>query len=136
MDNSEDAEDPAAFKLLLRAGIDELQTQIVHLERSNAELAEALTVTPEDPDFRDAINENTVVISRKRDKVAELEEQLYRVDAAFRQQKAAEQRGMLVRPLDEATLAQVMAAEAAEAVAVSVAVPVEEPLAGRPGLYL
>jgi hypothetical protein len=130
------AEDPAAFKLLLRAGIDEIQTQISHLERSNTELLEALQECPDDPDFRDAVAENTAVIARKRDKLAELEEQLYRVDVAFRQQKAAEQRGLLVRPLDAATLADVRAAEAAAATAAAPAT-IAPPTVDRPnGLYL
>ena len=81
-------------RLLLRAQIDELQSQIQHLSRSNEELQLALQETPDDEDFLLALEENVVVIEKKQEAIAMKEEELYRLDIAFRQEKAATLRGL------------------------------------------
>ena len=81
-------------RLLLRAQIDELQSQIQHLSRSNEELQLALQETPDDEDFLLALEENVVVIEKKQEAIAMKEEELYRLDIAFRQEKAATVRGL------------------------------------------
>ena len=81
-------------RLLLRAQIDELQSQIQHLSRSNEELQLALQETPDDEDFLLALEENVVVIEKKQEAIVMKEEELYRLDIAFRQEKAATVRGL------------------------------------------
>ena len=72
-------------RLLLRAQIDELQRQIHHLSRSNDELQLALQETPNDEDFLLALEENVLVIEKKKEAIIMKEEELYRMDIAFRQ---------------------------------------------------
>jgi hypothetical protein len=51
---------------VLEAQLREVENSIEHLRRSNCELAEALAaVGGNDPDFREAINENIVIILRR-----------------------------------------------------------------------
>ena len=77
--------------LELRALIDEVENQVFHLNRSQIELEEALTCDPNDQDFKEAVAENRVIISRKAEKVALMNEELRRVDIAFQveQRRAA-----------------------------------------------
>ena len=72
-------------RLLIRAQIDELQSQIQHLSRSNEELQLALQETPDDEDFLLAVKENVVVMEKKQEAIKTKEEELYRLDVAFRQ---------------------------------------------------
>lgn len=81
-------------RLLLRAQIDELKSQIQHLSRSNEELQLALDEAPDDEDFLLALKENMVVIEKKQEAITKKEEELYRLDIAFRQEKAATVRGL------------------------------------------
>lgn len=78
-------EDSDVGRLLLRAQIDELQSQIQHLSRSNEELQLALQETPNDEDFQLALEENVLVIEKKQETIVKKEEELYRLDVAFRQ---------------------------------------------------
>ena len=58
---------------VLEARLREVENSISHLHRSNKELAEALAeVNGEDPDFRQAINENVVIILRREEDASEL----------------------------------------------------------------
>ena len=57
--------DPDARPEVLEAKLHEVENSIANLKRSNKELAEALK-QGEDPDFREAINENVVVILRQQ----------------------------------------------------------------------
>ncbi|KAG2438824.1 hypothetical protein HXX76_005365 [Chlamydomonas incerta] len=63
---------------VLRIEIDELKNAIQHLERSNWELKELLASDP-DPEYRQAIGENIVMVAKKRARVAALEEELRRI---------------------------------------------------------
>ena len=54
----------------LKEEIVRLQNSVAHLERSNAELAEE---DPEDPDFKEAIEENEVVLVAQRYKIQQCE---------------------------------------------------------------
>ena len=94
----EEYSDEAAGLLLLRATIEELSSQIQHLEHSQTELQDALKETPDDEDFLLAFRENEEVIRMKKDRIGGLQEQLYQLDVAFRQEKASEQRGCVIVP--------------------------------------
>lgn len=88
--------DEAAGLLLLRATIEELSSQVQHLEHSQSELQDALNDTPDDEDFLLALRENEEGIRMKKDRIDGLQEQLYQLDVAFRQEKASEQRGFVI----------------------------------------
>ena len=94
----EESADETPGLLLVRATIDELASQVQHLERSQDELREALKETPDDEDFLLALRENDEVICTKNDRIAELEDDLYKLDVAFRQEKASELRGFVIVP--------------------------------------
>ncbi|KXZ47008.1 hypothetical protein GPECTOR_39g502 [Gonium pectorale] len=63
---------------VLKKDIDELKNSILHLERSNQELKEALAAGP-DPEFRMAIGENIATLAKKKARLAALEEELRRL---------------------------------------------------------
>lgn len=50
-----------------------MRNSLQHLERSNAELRKAIEENGPDPDFRQAINENIVVIAKRRARLEALE---------------------------------------------------------------
>lgn len=58
---------------ILENQIEELEKQIGHLQRSNAEMMEE---DPRDPDFVEAIEENAVVIDKKLVQVSDLRQEL------------------------------------------------------------
>uniref|UniRef100_A0A383VKG6 Uncharacterized protein n=1 Tax=Tetradesmus obliquus TaxID=3088 RepID=A0A383VKG6_TETOB len=64
---------------LLEIERDRLLGSISHLERSVDELKAAIAAEGPDQDYRDAINENVVVIAKYRARVAALEEEIQRV---------------------------------------------------------
>jgi len=66
--------------------IEEISHQLEKLILSQAELSDALDEDPHDADFIQAINENEIVIIRKREKILELREMLARIDPAFREE--------------------------------------------------
>lgn len=74
-------ENPSQFDL--RHFIEETMHKISHLERSQHELKEALAMDPEDTDFLNAMSENEIVISKKKDKLTIAVEELKAVDPAF-----------------------------------------------------
>lgn len=61
---------------ILKTEIDAVRNSLQHLERSNAELRKAIEENGPDPDFRQAINENIVVIAKRRARLEALEEEL------------------------------------------------------------
>ena len=76
--------------LLLRAEIDEVKNQILHLERSQVELKTALEDV-EDEDFRLALIENEQTIRVKKEKVENLIKTLRSMDIAFQNEYVSEQ---------------------------------------------
>mmetsp|Transcript_33464 Transcript_33464/g.84803 ORF Transcript_33464/g.84803 Transcript_33464/m.84803 type:complete len:183 (-) Transcript_33464:244-792(-) len=63
---------------LLEIELDQLCNSVKHLERSNAELKEALQEGP-DPDLRAAFNENIVVIAKQRARIASLRDEIMKL---------------------------------------------------------
>lgn len=68
----------APAESVLEAERDRLLNSIAHLTRSNAELREALGATGPDRDFKQAIEENIVVLARYRARVEALEAEIRR----------------------------------------------------------
>eukprot|EP00877_Chromochloris_zofingiensis_P005476 jgi/Chrzof1/1492/Cz10g09250.t1 len=58
---------------------DRLQNAVAHLERSNAELGEAIAETGPDREYKTAIEDNIVTIARYRAHIAALEEEIQRI---------------------------------------------------------
>jgi hypothetical protein len=83
---------PDESSLLLRAMIEELTNQINALERSQRELADALVEEPDDADFLVAVQENEVILARKREELVGMQQQLLQIDIAYRQERLAESR--------------------------------------------
>jgi hypothetical protein len=138
---TEEYEDHAPGLLILRATIDELSSQVQHLEHSQVELQDALEETPDDEDFLLALRENEEVIRMKKDRIAELHEQLYTLDIAFRQEKASEQRGLVLVPQPPPHSQQQQpsgppAQSSSSIIAGAVVQSTAEPPAAGDGLYL
>lgn len=75
----------------LRHQLKQLETSLAHLERSNAELEEALKESPGDRDFRDAIDENKVVIAKRKAQIVERRALLTELEGAIGQGEQAPQ---------------------------------------------
>jgi hypothetical protein len=71
----------------IRSLIDECMHQITFLQKSQVSLNEALIECPDDEDFLLAVSENNVVIQSKEAKIIRLRESLFRVDAAYREER-------------------------------------------------
>lgn len=71
----------------IRSLIDECLHQITFLQKSQVSLNEALIECPDDEDFSLAVSENNVVIQSKQAKIIRLRESLFRVDAAYREER-------------------------------------------------
>jgi hypothetical protein len=91
---------PDDSSLLLRAMIEELTNQINALERSQRELAVALVEEPDDADFLAAVQENEVILMRKREELVNMQQQLFHTDIAYRQEKLAESRSPQASSID------------------------------------
>lgn len=87
----------------IRSLIEELRNQIVHLEHSQNQLSEALSSFPEDQDYADALRENSLIVLRKKSKLAELETLLESIDPAFKAERDCIKR-MISGVVDESTL--------------------------------
>lgn len=81
MASSADYKDISKFEL--RDIIDAVSNQIIHLEKSQKELAMALEEDPGDEDFRIAYDENIGVIASKRQKREEYKAHLKEIDPAY-----------------------------------------------------
>ena len=57
---------------VLEAQLHELENSIEKLKESNAAIATALEESPEDEDFRQALDENTTIIRRREELAADL----------------------------------------------------------------
>ena len=73
--------------VLLRAEIEVNLHQLEHLQRSQHELNAALREAPNDEDFIQAFNENTLVISTKINKLRILKRQLEAIDVSFQREQ-------------------------------------------------
>ena len=67
---------------VLKRQMIELENQIHHLTRSNAEMKEILETEGSDPDLRGAIGENIVAIARRKAILADLQEKFPNVHPA------------------------------------------------------
>lgn len=73
--------------VLLREEIEAHLHQLDHLQRSQSELQAALVDTPEDIDFKQAYDENTIIITQKIDKLRVLKRRLEAVDVSFQREQ-------------------------------------------------
>jgi len=73
--------------VLLRAEIEVNLHQLEHLQRSQRELQAALIESPNDEDFKQALDENKDVISSKINKLQILKRQLEAVDVSFQREQ-------------------------------------------------
>ena len=74
------AEELALRPEVLEGQLRELENSIAHLRRSNQELSTALAEAGgEDRDFREAINENIVILLQKEQRAIELRDQVGKV---------------------------------------------------------
>lgn len=70
----------ASEQTVLEIEIERLKNATQHLERSNRELKEAMAEQEvKDPDFKEALQENIVVIAKYRARIVSLEEELKRM---------------------------------------------------------
>lgn len=63
--------------------IEEYNHQLTHLERSQTELQNALAESPDDSDFKQAFDENVIVIERRKDLIAVMLQYLEENDPFF-----------------------------------------------------
>jgi len=101
---------------VLEARLAEVENSIEHLMRSNRELAAALSEDGEDPDFRQAINENVEVILRRHELAAEIR----RIMTLSRERRAVATAGTAAEPV-AAPASRTAAALPVEATAVAAA---------------
>ena len=73
--------------VLLRAEIEVNLHQLEHLQRSQREIQAALIESPNDEDFKQALDENKVIISSKINKLQILKRQLEAVDVSFQREQ-------------------------------------------------
>lgn len=86
----------------IRSWIEELEHQLVHLERSQQELLDAIQDSPNDEDFAEAFWENTRVIASKKAKIDELIAGLEELDPVYYREKVLRmQQQQLMRAEDE-----------------------------------
>lgn len=64
----------------LRDELSRVQNNLHHLQRSNAELKEALQTDGPDPDFKLAIEENIVLIAKLRARAEALEKEIHKIE--------------------------------------------------------
>ncbi|KAJ1423084.1 hypothetical protein B484DRAFT_465138 [Ochromonadaceae sp. CCMP2298] len=70
-------------KFEIRDIIDATENQLVHLQRSQTELLDALRETPDDVDFLEAVEENKGAIRRKSETVETMKNYLKEIDYAY-----------------------------------------------------
>ena len=70
----------------IRMLIEECEHQMTFLTQSQESLREALLECPDDPDFKQALDENTIILVDKGIRIVGLKKSLCRVDAAYREE--------------------------------------------------